>query len=162
MVISDDMAIIDDRLAYAKKELADKAAEDIGCEGYHEHEYEGKTWYMPCEKHKLAKIGPRGGVKKSPKAPGSKTPNPKPKGKGSAKGDASGKRGAKVSQKDRIQRGLGAFNTSHSPRIRSASQWAHARVNAFMYLVKNGRPQNKKYTTDYDLLPKKHPKSSKK
>ncbi len=39
MVISDDMAIIDDRLAYAKKELAEKAAEDIGCEGYHEHEY---------------------------------------------------------------------------------------------------------------------------
>jgi hypothetical protein len=147
---------------------------------------------MPCEKHKLAKIGPRGGVKKSPKAPGSKTPNPKPKGKGSAKGDASGKRGAKVSQKDRkalqkkaddfnerykkklgygitvgmlasvFQRGLGAFNTSHSPRVRSASQWAHARVNAFMYLVKNGRPQNKKYTTDNDLLPKKHPKSSKK
>lgn len=192
MVISDDMAIIDDRLAYIKKELAEKAAEDIGCEGYHEHEYEGKTWYMPCEKHKLAKIGPRGGVKKSPKAPGSKTPNPKPKGKGSAKGDASGKRGAKVSQKDRkalqkkaddfnerykkklgygitvgmlasvFQRGLGAFNTSHSPRVRSASQWAHARVNAFMYLVKNGRPQNKKYTTDNDLLPKKHPKSSKK
>jgi len=26
----------------------------------------------------------------------------------------------------------------------------------------DGRPQNAKYTTDYDLLPKKHPKSSKK
>ena len=61
-----------------------------------------------------------------------------------------------------FQRGLGAFNTSHSPNVKSASQWAHARVNAFMYLVKNGKPQNAKYTTDYDLLPKKHPKSSKK
>jgi len=61
-----------------------------------------------------------------------------------------------------FQRGLGAFNTSHSPRVTSAKQWAHARVNAYMYLVKNGRPQNAKYTTDYDLLPKKHPKSSKK
>ena len=60
-----------------------------------------------------------------------------------------------------FQRGLGAFNTSHSPKVRSASQWAHARVNAFMYLVRNGRPQNAKYTTDYDLLPKKHPKSKK-
>ena len=59
------------------------------------------------------------------------------------------------------QRGLGAFNTSHSPKVRSASQWAFARTNAFLYLIKNGRPQNPKYTTDYDLLPKKHPKSKK-
>jgi hypothetical protein len=191
MVIDKNTAIIDDRLAYATKELAEKAAEDIGCEGYHEHEFEGKTWYMPCEKHNLAEVGPKGGIKSSPKAPKSDTPNPRPKGEGSAKGDASGKTGAKVSKKDRaslqkkadefnekykkklgygvtvgvlssvFQRGLGAFNTSHSPNVKSASQWAHARVNAFMYLVKNGRPENAKYTTDYDLLPKKHPKSSK-
>ena len=191
MVISDDMAIIDDRLAYSTKELAEKAAQDIGCEGYHEHEFEGKTWYMPCKEHNLAEIGPRGGVKESPKAPKSDTPNPRPKGEGSAKGDASGKTGAKVSEQDKkalqkkaddfndrykeklgygvtvgmlssvFQRGLGAFNTSHSPNVKSASQWAHARVNAFMYLVKNGRPENAKYTTDYDLLPKKHPKALK-
>ena len=139
-----------------------------------------------------AEVGPRGGIKSSPKAPKSGTKNPNPKGKGTAKGDASGKTGAKVSAKDKaalqkkaddfndkykkklgygvtvgvlssvFQRGLGAFNTSRSPIVKSASQWAHARVNAFMYLVKNGRPQNAKYTTDYDLLPKKHPKSSKK
>ena len=147
---------------------------------------------MPCEKHKLAEIGKRGGIKKSPKAPKSDTPNKNPKGQGTAKGDASTSRGAKVSKKDEaslqkkadefnkkykeklgygvtigqlkavFQRGLGAFNTSHSPNVKSPSQWAHARVNAYMYLVKNGRPQNPKYTTDYDLLPKKHPKSSKK
>jgi hypothetical protein len=192
MVVDENTAIIDDRLAYATKELAEKAAQDIGCEGYHEHEFEGKTWYMPCKEHNLAEIGPRGGVKKSPKAPKSDTPNPRPKGEGSAKGDASGKTGAKVSAKDKkalqkkadefndkykeklgygvtigvlssvFQRGLGAFNTSHSPNVKSASQWAHARVNAFMYLVKNGRPENAKYTTDYDLLPKKHPKSPEK
>ena len=133
-----------------------------------------------------------GEVVKSPKAPKSDTPNKNPKGEGTAKGDASTSRGAKVSEKDAkalqkkadefnekykaklgygitvgmlksvFQRGLGAFNTSHSPNVKSASQWAHARVNAFMYLVKNGKPQNAKYTTDYDLLPKKHPKSSKK
>ena len=60
------------------------------------------------------------------------------------------------------QRGVGAFQTSHSPAVKSAEQWAQARVNAYIYLLKNGRPQNAKYTTDYDLLPKKHPKSSKK
>ena len=52
-VVNDSMAIIDDRLAYATKELATKAAQDIGCESYHEHEFEGKTWFMPCEQHKL-------------------------------------------------------------------------------------------------------------
>ena len=60
-----------------------------------------------------------------------------------------------------FQRGLGAFNVSSSPKVNNPSQWAQARVNAFLYLVKNGRPQNKKYTSDYDLLPKKHPKSTK-
>lgn len=139
----------------------------------------------------MAEVGERGGVKSSPKAPASDTPNKSPKGKGTAKGNAKGKTGAKVSAKDKaslqkkanefnekykdklgygvtvgvlssvFQRGLGAFNTGHSPQVKSASQWAHARVNAYMYLVKNGRPQNAKYTTDYDLLPKKHPKSKK-
>ena len=60
------------------------------------------------------------------------------------------------------QRGVGAFQTSHSPNVTSAEQWAIARVNAFMYLVKNGRPQNAKYVGDNDLLPKGHPKSIKK
>jgi len=191
MVVDKDHAIINDRLAYSSEEMAKKMAKDLDCDGIHEHELEGKTWYMPCAEHFLAEVGPRGGVRKSPKAPKSDTPNPNPKGEGTAKGDASGKRGAKVSAKDRaslqkkaddfnkrykeklgygitvgmlasvFQRGLGAFNTSHSPNVKSPSQWAHARVNAFMYLVRNGRPQNAKYTTDYDLLPAKHPKSKK-
>ena len=210
MVVNEEFAIIDDRLAYASKEKAEEMAKNIGCEGMHEHEFEGKTWYMPCEYHnkedlgyhkcpkgykkkdgkcvKMAEVGERGGIKKSPKAPKSGTPNKNPKGKGTAKGDASTTRGAKVSKEDAatlkkksddfnerykgklgygvnvgmlkavFQRGLGAFNTSHSPRVKSASQWSFARVNAFLYLVKNGRPQNPKYTGDYDLLPKGHPK----
>jgi hypothetical protein len=52
-VINDSMAIINDRLAYATKELAIKAAQDIGCDKYHTHEFEGKTWFMPCEQHNL-------------------------------------------------------------------------------------------------------------
>ena len=137
----------------------------------------------------LAEVGPRGGIKSSPKAPDSDTPNPNPKGEGTAKGDASGKRGAEVSDADEktlqnkadefnakesntkngkanmgalksvFQRGLGAYNTSRSPKVVSAKQWALARVNAFLYLLKNGRPENAGYTTDYDLLPKGHPKA---
>jgi hypothetical protein len=35
-----------------------------------------------------------------------------------------------------------------------------ARVNAYLYLLENEKPQNPKYTTDNDLLPKDHPKST--
>ncbi len=52
-VINDDYAIIDDRLAYSSEEKALEMAKNIGCELIHEHEYEGKMWYMPCESHSL-------------------------------------------------------------------------------------------------------------
>ena len=52
-VINDDYAIIDDRLAYSSEEKALEMAKDIGCELIHEHEYEGKMWYMPCESHSV-------------------------------------------------------------------------------------------------------------
>ena len=139
----------------------------------------------------LAEVGPRGGIRRSKKAPKSSTPNPRPKGKGTARGDAKTSRGAKVDKatektlqnksdefnerykkklgygatvgqlKTVYQRGLGAFNVSHSPNVTSAKQWAMARVNAYLYLVRNGRPQNAKYKGDNDLLPKGHPKSNK-
>jgi hypothetical protein len=153
---------------------------------------EGVSWAQKklaeIDKQKFAEVGERGGIKESPKAPKSGTKNPDPKGEGSAKGDAGGKRGAEVSKdveealqkkadefndrykeklgyganlgalKSVYQRGLGAFNTSHSPNVKSAKQWAYARVNAFLYLIKNGRPENPKYDSDFDLLPTKHPK----
>jgi len=139
----------------------------------------------------FAKVGERGAIVASDKAPKSDTPREDPKGEGTAKGDASGKRGAEVTKEQEatlqkkaddfnakdsntrngratpgalkavFQRGLGAYNTSSSPRVMSASQWAFARVNAFLYLLKNGRPENPKYTTDNDLLPEKHPKAGK-
>jgi len=139
----------------------------------------------------FAKVGERGAIVASDNAPKGDTPNKNPKGEGSAKGDASGKSGAKVTAEQEatlqkkaddfnakdsntrngratpgalkavFQRGLGAFNVSHSPVVKSASQWAFARVNAFLYLLKNGRPENPKYTTDNDLLPEKHPKAGK-
>lgn len=141
-------------------------------------------------KEDFAKIGERGAITKSKKAPKSDTPNPSPQGKGTSKGSASSTRGAEVSKsveetlqkkaedwnkrykekrgyganvgalKSVYQRGLGAYNTSRSPFVKSASQWSYARVNAFLYLLKNGRPQNPKYTTDNDLLPKGHPKNT--
>ncbi len=189
--ITDTTSKVMARVAYDTKfrgiNLMAKAGDDPCWDGY---EMIGmKDDGTPnCVPVKLAEVGPRGGIKESPKAPKSDTPNKDPKGEGSAKGDASGK-SAKVSAADEetlknkvkefnekdsntkngnatlgqlksvFQRGLGAFNTSHSPAVKSASQWAFARVNAFLYLLKNGRPENPKYDTDYDLLPKGHPKS---
>jgi hypothetical protein len=137
----------------------------------------------------FAEIGEKGGIKESKKAPKSDTPNKNPKGEGTAKGDASTQRGAEVSvevekslrekvdnfnerYKEKLgygvtigmlksvyQRGVGAYNVSHSPNVKSPGQWAQARVNAFLYLVRTGRPENRKYTGDNDLLPKDHPKN---
>lgn len=57
------------------------------------------------------------------------------------------------------RRGAGAFSTSHRPG-QNRNSWAMARVNAFLKLVKSGKPTNSKYTTDNDLLPKMHPRHS--
>ena len=59
-------------------------------------------------------------------------------------------------------RGVGAYNTNPSsvrPSVSSADQWAYARVNSFLYVLRNGRFRSGKHDTD--LLPKGHPKSSK-
>jgi hypothetical protein len=46
-----DLKMIDGKKAYETKEEAIEKAKEMGCEGYHEHEVEGDTYYMPCENH---------------------------------------------------------------------------------------------------------------
>ena len=58
------------------------------------------------------------------------------------------------------RRGAGAFSTSHRPGM-NRNQWAMGRVNAYLKLLKSGKPTNSAYTTDNDLLPAKHPRSTK-
>ena len=139
----------------------------------------------------FAKIGPRGGIVESPKAPDYVERDGKRGSRINKPGAASGQRGkikipAAVEKslqskaddfnkryKDKLgygvtisqlrsvyQRGVGAFQSGSSSRVSSPEQWAQARVNAFLYLIRNGRPDNKNYTQDNDLLPKKHPKAS--
>jgi hypothetical protein len=57
------------------------------------------------------------------------------------------------------RRGAGAFSSSHRPG-KTRDQWAMARVNAFLRLLKSGRPANPNYVQDNDLLPSKHPKAA--
>lgn len=74
--------------------------------------------------------------------------------------DSASKKATLSALKAVYRRGAGAFSTSHRPGM-TRGQWAMARVNAYLYLLRNGRPSNPNYNTDNDLLPKGHPKSSK-
>lgn len=59
------------------------------------------------------------------------------------------------------RRGAGAFSVSHRKGM-TRGQWAFARVNAFLKLVRSGKPDNSNYTQDNDLLPKEHKRSTRK
>jgi len=62
-----------------------------------------------------------------------------------------------------FERGVGAYRTnpqSVRPTVSSPDQWAYARVNSYLYALRNGRFRGG--THDTDLLPKGHPKSTKK
>ncbi len=60
-----------------------------------------------------------------------------------------------------FRRGVGAYKTnpgSVRPSVKSPEQWAYARVNSFLYVLRNGKFRSGKHDTD--LLPKGHPLSS--
>lgn len=61
-----------------------------------------------------------------------------------------------------FNRGIGAYKTnpqSVRPSVSSPEQWAYARVNSFLYALRNGKFRSGKHDTD--LLPKGHAMSSK-
>jgi len=61
-----------------------------------------------------------------------------------------------------FERGVGAYRTNPSsvrPSVNSEEQWAYARVNSYLYALRNGRFRSGKHDTD--LFPKGHPLSSK-
>jgi hypothetical protein len=64
-----------------------------------------------------------------------------------------------------FRRGVGAYRTNppsraDRPTVTGADQWAYARVNSFLYVLRTGRFRGGKF--DQDLLPKGHPQSTKK
>lgn len=74
-------------------------------------------------------------------------------------GKTKGKRVTLGMLKAVYRRGAGAFSSTHRPGM-SRSGWGVARVNAFLKLVRSGRPSNPKYVQDNDLLPAGHPRKS--
>ena len=75
-------------------------------------------------------------------------------------GDNKGKRATLSKLAAVYRRGSGAFSVSHRPGV-SRGAWSMARVNAFLYLLRNGRPKDSRYKGDNDLLPKGHPRAKK-
>jgi hypothetical protein len=75
-----------------------------------------------------------------------------------AVGDDSSKRATNRMLKAVYRRGSGAFSVSHRPGM-TRGQWSMGRVNAFLFLLRNGRPKRASYITDNDLLPKGHPRA---
>lgn len=77
-------------------------------------------------------------------------------------GDVTSKRTTASTLKKVYDRGIGAYRTnpqSVRPSVSTAQQWAMARVNSFLYALRNGRYRSGKHDTD--LLPESHPMSSK-
>ena len=103
---------------------------------------------------KQKKLGPpsyaeEANADKPPKGDPRRTPAPK----------KDQKRGSKKNKPDSAKNPSGKI-TSHAPKM-SRDGWAMARVNAFLTLLRTGKPSNSAYTQDNDLLPKGHPKKSK-
>lgn len=72
-----------------------------------------------------------------------------------------GRRASLGALKAVYRRGAGAFSVSHRPGM-NRNGWAMARVNAYLKLLKSGKPSNPAYKQDNDLLPASHPRSTKK
>ncbi len=78
-------------------------------------------------------------------------------------GDNAGKRVTLRMLEAVFRRGVGAYRTNPQSvrgNVTSADMWAYARVNSFLYAVRNGRFRGGRF--DLDLLPRAHPLSSKK
>jgi len=70
-----------------------------------------------------------------------------------------GSRASMGALKSVFRRGAGAFSSTHAPNM-GRTGWGIARVKAFLYLLRNGRPSNPNYKQDNDLLPSSHPRAS--
>jgi hypothetical protein len=74
----------------------------------------------------------------------------------SVEGQESWKKANLGTLKSVYRRGAGAFSVSHRPGM-TRNQWAMGRVNAFLKILKTGRPKNDRYVGDNDLLRDGHP-----
>lgn len=155
-----------------RQEAEDRAIE-LGGEGSHSHEMDGELVYMPFKTHNeyMSAIEDEKYHEGKPhddeyKAEVSARVEKALKKKADDHNDSVSAKSKKTSLgtlKKVFNRGVGAYNTNPSsvrPSVSSPDQWAMARVNSYLFALKNGKYKGGKHDTD--LLPEGHPMSSKK
>lgn len=148
---------------YTTEDEAVARAIELGGDGYHQHEFDGEVVYMPFETHQeyedaIAAMEEQKQVSDAVEAGLKK----KVEEHNEEYGDDPSKRVTLGMLIEVFERGVGAYNTNPSsvrPSVTSSDQWAYARVNSFLYAMRNERFKSGKHDTD--LFPEGHPLSSK-
>lgn len=154
---------------YTTQEEAEDRAEELGGSGSHVHQFDGEDVYMPFDTHEEyeeaienAKGYHDDEEKKELTARLEKALKKKADDHNEKVNNAESKRTNVRTLYAVYKRGIGAYRTnpeSVRPSVSSPEQWAMARVNSFLYVLRNGRFRSGKHDTD--LLPAGHPLSSK-
>jgi len=145
---------------------AERRARQIGCTGTHTLRTPDGNYYMPCESHSIylriteddKSLSEEEFFEKKLSPRMEKTLKGKMDEHNEEHGDKAGKRVNMRMLRAVFRRGVGAYRTNPESVRRSVmgpDQWAIARVNAFLYAVRNNRYRSGQF--DRDLLPKDHP-----
>ena len=148
---------------YTTEDEAVARAIELGGDGYHQHEFDGEVVYMPFGTHQeyedaIAAMEEQKDVSDAVE----KGLQKKVDEHNEEYGDDATKRVTLGMLIKVFERGVGAYNTNPSsvrPSVTSSDQWAYARVNSFLYAMRNESFRSGKHDTD--LFPEGHPLSSK-
>ena len=146
---------------------AEERAREMGGEGSHSHTIDGQTFYMPFPTHEeymdaKKRYNDEDDDKKAEFSARVEKALKKKADDHNASVTSPSKKTSLRTLKVVFKRGVGAYRTnpqSVRPSVSSEDQWAYARVNSYLYALKNGKFRSGKHDTD--LLPEGHPMSSK-
>jgi len=148
---------------YTTQEEAEDRAEELGGSGSHTHQFDGEDVYMPFDTHEeYEEAVENDEEKKELTARLEKALKKKADDHNEKVNNAESKKTNVRTLYAVYKRGIGAYRTnpdSVRPSVSSPEQWAMARVNSFLYVLRNGKFRSGKHDTD--LLPAGHPLSSK-
>ena len=154
---------------YTTQEEAEDRAEELGGSGSHVHQFDGDDVYMPFDTHEEYEEAIENDKgyhddeeKKELTARLEKALKKKADDHNEKVNNAESKKTNVRTLYAVYKRGIGAYRTnpdSVRPSVSSPEQWAMARVNSFLYVLRNGKFRSGKHDTD--LLPAGHPLSSK-
>ena len=152
---------------FTTQEEAEERAREMGGNGSHTLNRNGQTFYMPFSTHEEYMNAKKNyheedEDKKNEFSARVEKALKKKVADHNASVSAASKKTSLGTLKKVFKRGVGAYNTNPSsvrPNVTSADMWAMARVNSFLYALKNGKFRSGKHDTD--LLPEGHPMSSK-